>query len=170
MLLVAFPLLLVIFFLCVSSLLVWLVCDSVCFSTMLILYRTICASWSWLTISFPMLGKFSTIISSNFFSDPFSHLCFSKDAYNSNDSAFNIFLDVSETILNSFHSFSIILLFRNYFHHSMFHVSYFSSASVILLLFPSRTFLISVIKNTESPNFSNYSPLFVYSSFILFPW
>ena len=124
MLLVAFPLLIVIFFLCVSSLLVWLVCDSVCFSTMLILYRTICASWSWLTISFPMLGKFSTIISSNFFSDPFSHLCFSKDAYNSNDSAFNIFLDVSETILNSFQSFPLILLFRSYLHHSPFQLIY----------------------------------------------
>ena len=36
-----------------------------------ILYGTLCTSWTWLTISFPMLGKFSTIISSNIFSDPF---------------------------------------------------------------------------------------------------
>ena len=36
-----------------------------------ILYGTLCASWTWVTISFPMLGKFSTIISSDIFSDPF---------------------------------------------------------------------------------------------------
>ena len=36
-----------------------------------ILYGTLRASWTWLTISFPMLGKFSTIISSKVFSSPF---------------------------------------------------------------------------------------------------
>ena len=36
-----------------------------------ILYGTLCASWTWVAISFPMLGKFLTIISSNIFSDPF---------------------------------------------------------------------------------------------------
>ena len=33
-----------------------------------ILYGTLCASWTWLTTSFSMLGKFSTIISSKIFS------------------------------------------------------------------------------------------------------
>ena len=37
-----------------------------------ILYGTRCASWTWVAISFPMLGKFLTIISSNIFSGPFS--------------------------------------------------------------------------------------------------
>ena len=36
-----------------------------------ILYGTLCTSWTWLTISFLILGKFSTIISSNIFSVPF---------------------------------------------------------------------------------------------------
>ena len=36
-----------------------------------ILPGTLCASWTWLTISFPMFGKFSTTISSNIFSGPF---------------------------------------------------------------------------------------------------
>ena len=37
-----------------------------------ILYESFWASWTWVTISFPMLGKFFTIISSNIFSDLFS--------------------------------------------------------------------------------------------------
>ena len=37
-----------------------------------ILPGTLCASWTWLTISFPMLGKFSAIILSNIFLGPFS--------------------------------------------------------------------------------------------------
>ena len=36
----------------------------------IILYGTLCASRTWLTISFPILGNFSTIISSNIFSVP----------------------------------------------------------------------------------------------------
>ena len=34
----------------------------------------LCASWTWSTISFPVLGKFSAIISSNIFLGPFSLL------------------------------------------------------------------------------------------------
>ena len=37
-----------------------------------ILPGTLCASWTWLTISFPMFGKFSSIITLNVFSGPFS--------------------------------------------------------------------------------------------------
>ena len=36
-----------------------------------VLYGTLCASWTWLTISFSMLGKFLTLISSKIFSYPF---------------------------------------------------------------------------------------------------
>ena len=39
-----------------------------------ILPAALCASWIWLAISFPMLGKFSVIISSNIFLGPFSLL------------------------------------------------------------------------------------------------
>ena len=41
----------------------------VCFGV--ILFRTLWVSWTWVTISFPILGKFSTIISSSVFSWPF---------------------------------------------------------------------------------------------------
>ena len=37
-----------------------------------ILPGTLSPSWTWLTISFPMFGKFSTITPSNIFSGPFS--------------------------------------------------------------------------------------------------
>ena len=36
-----------------------------------ILLGTLCASWTWFTISFSVLGKFSAIITSNIFSGPF---------------------------------------------------------------------------------------------------
>ena len=45
-----------------------------CVSPRVILFGTLCASWTWVTISFPMLGKFSPIISSHIFSDPLSSL------------------------------------------------------------------------------------------------
>ena len=41
---------------------------TMCFLLGFILLGTLCASWAWLTISFPMLGKFSAIISSSNFS------------------------------------------------------------------------------------------------------
>ena len=47
---------------------------SMCLSVFLlgfILYGILYAPWTWLTISFPNLGKFSTIISSKIFSYPF---------------------------------------------------------------------------------------------------
>ena len=36
-----------------------------------ILFGTLWVSWTWVAISFPILGKFSTIITSNIFSCPF---------------------------------------------------------------------------------------------------
>ena len=72
MLFVIFPLLLLIFYLW-SLIFVSLII--VCLGVLLlgfILPGTLCASWTWLTISFPMFGKFLAIISSNIFSGPFS--------------------------------------------------------------------------------------------------
>ena len=108
----------------------YLIFDSLinmCFGMFLlgfILYGTLCASWTWLTIFFPISGKFSTIISSNIFSVNFVFLFFFWDPYNSNVVAFNIAPEVSETVLNSFHSFFFILLCGSYFHYFIFQVSY----------------------------------------------
>ena len=72
MLFVIFPLLLLMFYL-LSLIFVSLI--TLCFDVFLlgfILPGTLCASWIWLIISFPMLGTFSALISSYIFSGPFS--------------------------------------------------------------------------------------------------
>ena len=70
MLFVALPLLLLVFF---SSSLIFVGVITVCLGAFLefILPRTLCASWTWVTVSFPVLGKFSAVVSSNIFSSPF---------------------------------------------------------------------------------------------------
>ena len=53
----------------ISLCLVFVSLISMCLGVFLlgfILYGTLCTSWTWLTISFSMLGEFSTIISSKF--------------------------------------------------------------------------------------------------------
>ena len=54
---------------------------------------------------------------------PFLFLFFFWDLYNSNVGVFDIVPEVSETVLSSFHSFSLILLFRSYFHHFIFQLT-----------------------------------------------
>jgi len=68
-----------------------------------ILFGTLWVSWIWVIISFPILGKFSTIISSSISS--LSFVFFFWDSYDSNVGAFNIVLEVSEIVLISFNSF-----------------------------------------------------------------
>ena len=90
-----------------------------------ILYQIHCASWTWLTISFFMLRKFSTIISSKIFSYPFIfssssgtpiiqmlvHLIWSQRS-----------LTLSSVLFFLFFSY-FILLFRSYFHHFIFQLT-----------------------------------------------
>ena len=149
MLLVAFPLLLLIFNI-LSLCFVFVSLISMCLGVFLlrfILYGTLCASWTWLTISFSMLGKFSTIISSKFFSYPFFfsssgtpiiqmlemlvHLILSQKSLRLSSILFILF-----TLFCSSEVISIILSSRSLIG---------SSASDILLSIPSRVFLISVI-------------------------
>jgi len=108
-----------------------------------ILYGTLCVSWTWLTISFSMLEKFSTIISSKIFSYPFffsacsgtpiiqmlAHLILLQRCLRLSSVLFILFTlfcssEVISTVLSS---------------NSLIH----SSASDTLLLIPSRVFLIS---------------------------
>ena len=80
------------------------------------LYRILYASWTWLTISFSMLGKFSMIISSKIFSYPFLFL-FSNPMIRM--LVHLILPQRSLRLLSSFHYFYFILLFRSY---SPFHL------------------------------------------------
>ena len=59
-----------------------------------ILPGTLYTSWTWLTVSFSMLGKFSAIISSNIFSGHFS-LSLLLGPYDVNVDVFNVVLEVS---------------------------------------------------------------------------
>ena len=119
-------------------------CPSV-FLLMFMLYGTLCTSWSWVDISFSMLGNFSTIISSNIFLDPFFfssscadpiiqmlvHLMLSQRSLKLSSILFILL-----SLFCSLAVISIILSSSSLIHYSAF---------VILLLIPSSVFLISVI-------------------------
>ena len=83
-----------------------------------ILFGTLWVSWIWMAISFPILGKFSTIISSSIF------VFFFWDSYDLNVRAFNIIPEASEIVLVSFNSFFFFPLCFIYFHHSIFRFTY----------------------------------------------
>ena len=108
------------------------------------LFGTLWVSWTWMAISFPVLGKFSTINLLKYFLMAFLFVFFFWDSYDSNIGAFDIVPEVSEVVLISF----------NYFF--FFPVSFIStilsstslilsSATVILLLVPFTVFFISFI-------------------------
>ena len=73
----------------------------------------------------------------------FLFVFFFWDSYDSNIVAFNIVLEVSEIAFISFNSFLFFPLWFIYFYSSISLI--LSSASVILLFFVSRVFLISFI-------------------------
>ena len=109
-----------------------------------ILYGTLYASHTWLTTSFFMLGKFSTIISSKIFSYPFFFPSFSGTPIiqilmhlilSQNSLRLSLVLFILFTLFYSSEAISIISSFSSLIH---------SSASYILLFFQSIF------------NFSNY--------------
>ena len=60
---------------------------SMCFGVFhlgFILFGTLWVSWTWVTISFPILGKFSAIITSSIFFMAFLFVFFFWDSYDSN--------------------------------------------------------------------------------------
>ena len=86
-----------------------------------ILFWTLWVSWTLVIISFPILGKFSTIISLSIFSWP---VFFFWDSYDSNVGAFHIVPEVPEVVLISFNSFFFFPLWFFYFYHFIFYLTY----------------------------------------------
>ena len=104
-----------------------------------VLHGSLCTSWTWVTVSFPMLGKFSAIISSNIFSSP------SRTPYNVNVSIFNVVAEGSKIIFISFHSFCSILFCGSGFHWSVFQFSDLFFCLIYSSVIPSNVFFISVL-------------------------
>ena len=76
-----------------------------------ILFGSLWVSWNWVIISLPILGTFSTIISSSIFSWSF-FVIFFWDSYDLNVGVFNIVPEVSEVVFITFNS----LFFSSLFH------------------------------------------------------
>ena len=108
-----------------------------------ILFWTVWISWTWVAISFPIVGKFSTIISSSIFFMPFLFVFFFWDPYYSNVGVFNFVPEVSEVVL-------ILILFSFFplclidFLHSVFYLTYPLFFLSYLLLVPSQSACISI--------------------------
>ena len=86
-----------------------------------ILYRTLCTSWTCLTISFSMLGKFSTIISSKIV----SYTCFfSSSSVTPIIQMLVHFILCQRSLRQSSVLFILfILLLRSYLHHVIFQLT-----------------------------------------------
>ena len=101
---------------------------SMCFGVFLlgfILYRTLCAyRLDYINYCVFLAAEIFNYNLFKKFLIPFLFPFFFWDPYNSNVGAFDIVPEVSETILSSFHSFYFILLFRSYFHHFIFQLTY----------------------------------------------
>ena len=74
-----------------------------------ILFGTPWVSRTWVAISFPILGKFSTIILLKYFLMAFLFVFF-LDSYESNVGVFDIVPEVAEVVLISFNSFFLFPL------------------------------------------------------------
>ena len=113
-----------IFYLC----LIFINLNNICLGMLCLgffLFGTLWVSWTWVVISFPILGKFSTIISSSIFSWPF--FLFSSSGTPMIQMLGHITLSQRSPNLSLFFFYSFFFFFSLcfiYFHHSIFHLTY----------------------------------------------
>src|SRR5574337_419635 len=110
-----------------------------------ILFGTLWVSWTWVIISFPILGKFSTIISSSIFS--WSFFLSSSSGTPMIRMLYRLILSWRSLRLSSFLLIRFSFFFSDSFISTILSSNslIFSSASVFLLFVASRVFLISFI-------------------------
>ena len=89
-----------------------------------ILFGTLWVSWTWVTISFPILGTIINYFLLKHFLKAFLFVFFFWDSYDSNVGAFNIVTEASEVVLISVNSFSFFPLCFIYFYHSILYLTY----------------------------------------------
>lgn len=112
----------------------------------------LCTSWTWVAVSFPMLGKFSAIISLCFLR-PFSLSLFSFwNSCHVNVGVFNVVLKVSKTVCISFNSFFLNLFHSSDFYHFIFKPLICSPYTCILLIPSSR-----ITNNKNIPSIFHFS-------------
>ena len=135
-----------------------------------ILYRTLCTSWTWL-FPFPCWGNFPTIISSKIFSYPF----FFSSSSGTPIILMLVHLILSQRSLRQFFSFFLLYsalqkLFPPFYLPAHWFVLLLSSHWFdVLILNPSRIFLISVIVLFVSAClFFNSSKSLLIASYIFF--
>jgi len=112
---------------------------SICLSMFLlgfILYGTLCTSWTQLAF----LSHVREVFDYNLFKIFLRHFLFPFfwDPYYLNFGAFNIGLEVPETVSNLFHSFSFILLFRSF--------STIESSSSVSILVPQLLYYLFLLE------------------------
>ena len=158
MLFVIFPLLLLTFYLCLFISLIT-VCLGV-FLLWFILPGTLCSFWIWLTISFPVLGKFSASISPNIFLGPFSLSLWHP--YNVDNATFSVVPEVSQAVFIFYFSLFFLYCFAAVISSIMSSRSLLCSyALIILLVIPSSVLFTSRCWLFSSPvKFLAYSPFF----------
>ena len=136
-----------------------------------ILLGTLCASWTLLIISFPMLGKFSANISSNIFSGPF---CLS---YPSGTPIMRMFIHLMLSQRSLRLPSFLFILFSIFCHVAVIsnilssRSCIYASASVILLWIPSNLlFIVVCLIFSSCRSLVNIACIFSVFASILSPW